>query len=263
VISSDDATRKGRPTMYRPDSRVVIFAALVATVCLAVSPASAAFVNLTPAGGNGSISATSALLSDLVGDPTGGLIVGDKVFTGFGYSKIGDMPESSAINVLGIKDVQGNWGITFHGAFLDLPGGGSSDALIRYAVEVDLLNSQLGVRITDAHLNIGGVGAGDEGFFSVDESFTGRNETMSVFFSTLGPTTPPADAQLSDFTLITPPAQKLFVTKDILAIAAANSTQPTRATAIDQSFSQIPEPAAIVMLGLSGLALVSVSRRRG
>jgi hypothetical protein len=127
---------------------------------------------------------------------------------------------------------------------------------------VDFLEAQRGVRISDAHLNLGGVGAGDEGFFSVDESFTGRNETMSVFFSTLGPTTPPPDAQLSDFTLIVPPAQKLFVTKDILAIAAANSTQPTRATAIDQSFSQIPEPAALALFGLSGLALVSVTRRR-
>jgi hypothetical protein len=241
----------------------VILAALLAITCLAVSPASAAFVNLTPAGGNGSTSATSVLLSDLIGDPTGGLIVGDKVFTGFAYSKVGDMPESSAINVLGIKDPLGNWGITFHGGFLDLPGGGPSDALIRYAVEVDFLEAQRGVRISDAHLNLGGVGAGDEGFFSVDESFTGRNETMSVFFSTLGPTTPPPDAKLSDFTLIDPPTLKLFVTKDILAIAANNSTQPTRATAIDQSFSQVPEPTAVVLFGLSGVALASFRRRRG
>jgi hypothetical protein len=250
--------------MYRLDSRVLLVAGLIAAMGLAASPASAAFVNLTPAGGNGTTSAGSAVLADLIGDPNGGVIVGDKVFSGFGYSKIGDMPDPTQVNVLGIKDTQGNWGITFHGAFLDLPGGGPSDALLRYMVEVAFLPAQRGIRITDAHLQIHGVGAGDEGFFSVDETFALRNETLNAFFSTLGPTTPPPDAQLSDFTLLIPPTVKLTVTKDILAIAANNSTQPTRATAIDQSFSQtVPEPTAMALLGLSGLALVSVARRRG
>jgi hypothetical protein len=248
--------------MYRPDSRVLILAVLLAVMCLAVSPASAAFVNLTPAGGNGTTSAGSAVLSDLIGDPNGGVIVGDKVFTGFAYSRIGDMPQPTSVNVLGIKDASGNWGITFHGAFLDLPGGGPSDALIRYMVEVAFLEAQRGIKISDAHLDIHSVGAGDEGFFSVDESFAGRNETLNAFFSTLGPTTPPADAQLSDATDFVPPTIKLNVTKDILAIAADNSTQPTRATAIDQSFSQTPEPTAMVLFGLSAMALVNVGRRR-
>jgi hypothetical protein len=241
----------------------VILAALLAITCLAVSPASAAFVNLTPAGGNGTTSANSALLSDLIGDPNGGVIVGDKVFSGFGYSRNGDMPEATGVSVLGLRDIDGNWGLRFQGAFLDLPGGSASDAHVSFMVEVDFLAAQRGVRITDVHLNIAGVGGGDEAFFGVDESFLGRSELLNAFFSTLGPATPNnPDVQLSDFTLIQPPTLKLNVVKDILAIAATQSTQPARGTVIDQSFSQIPEPAAMALLGLSGLALVSVTRGR-
>lgn len=251
--------------MHRFDNRTLkVIVAIACVACLAVSTASAAVVNLTPGGGNGSQSAGSVLLSDLIADPTSQVTVGDKIFSTFGYSKIGDMPNSNQVNVLGIKDIDGNWGITFHGSFIDLPGNGPSDALIRYMVEVDFLSAQQGLRITDAHLSMGGVGAGDEGFISVDETFAGRNNTLNVFFSNLGPTTPPADAQLTDVTFFNPGATKLNVTKDIFALAAENSTQPTRATAVDQSFSQtvIPEPTS-VMLGLTGLALVAARRRRG
>lgn len=253
--------------MLRFDTRTMkAFVAMAAVACLTFNSASAAIVDLTPAGGNGSQSATSVLLSDLIADVTGGAKVGDKIFTGFGYSKIGDMPNPNQINVLGIKDVEGNWGITFHGSFIDLPGNGPSDALVRYMVEVEFLNAQQGIRITDAHLNLAGVGAGDEGFLSVDETFAGfNNNTLSVYFSNIGPTHPPADAKLSDVTLFNPGVTKLNVTKDIFALAADNSSQITRATAVDQSFSQtgIPEPTCMVMLGISGLALVGVTRRRG
>ena len=47
------------------------------------------------------------------------------------------MPTSSdVVNVLGFKDADGNWGVSFHGAFLDLPGGASFGRLIRFMVEV-------------------------------------------------------------------------------------------------------------------------------
>lgn len=252
--------------MHRFDTKISqALVAMAAVACLALNSASAAIVDLTPAGGNGSQSATSVLLSDLIADVTGGAKVGDKVFTTFGYSKIGDMPNANQINVLGIKDADGNWGITFHGSFIDLPGNGPSDALIRYAVEVEFLAAQQGLRITDAHLNMAGVGAGDEGFISVDETFAGLNNTLNVFFSNIGPTHPPADAKLSDVTFFNPGVTKLNVTKDIFALAADNSSQITRTTAVDQSFSQtvIPEPTCAVMLGLSGLALVGITRRRG
>jgi hypothetical protein len=234
--------------------------ALAMAVCLVVSTASAALIDLTPVG-NAVNSVGSVSMAALQSDPTAGIIVGDKVFTGFSYSRIGDMPVANDVLVLGFKDPDGNWGVSFHGTFVDLPGGSFSDALIRFQVEVDAEAAEAGWLISDAHLFIGGVGAGDESFLTVDETFLGKNETLNAYYSTIGPG---VNSQLSDSTIFTTPVTKLNVTKDIFASAAAGGFLPARATVIDQSFSQtlIPEPATLALAGMSGLAMVAVRRRR-
>jgi hypothetical protein len=232
--------------------------ALAAVACLAATPASAALVNLTPPAG-ATNSQTSVTLASLQTGQDMGIVVGDKIFTGFSYSRVGDMPEATDVNVLGFRDSDGNWGVSFQGAFVDLPGGSSSDAVIRFMVEVDNTQNTIPQVINDAHLFLGGVGVGDESFFSVDESFLGRNETLSTFVTTLGPN--PQQQQLSDETDFTPTATKLTVTKDIFALAAATSNQPARGTVIDQSFSQIPEPMTVALAGMTGLGLIAVRRR--
>jgi hypothetical protein len=218
----------------------------------------AAFINLTPT--TGVNSEQSVPLSDLIDGTVDGITVGDKIMSGFVYSRIGDMPEADDINVLGFKDSDGNWGLSFHGTFLDLPGGGASDALIRFIVDIDPAFLEQGYRIRDAHLFLNGVGVGSpDSFFSVDESFApDSNETLNVHVSTF----PGGTTVLSDSTDFVPPLTRLHVTKDILAIAAAQSGQPARATVIDQSFSQIPEPATLVLSLVGAFALVAVRRNR-
>ena len=71
----------------------------LALVLLATS-AQAALINLTPAGTAGN-SNTSVKLSDLLSGQVEGIKVGDKDFTGFSYSTIGDMPNAADVNVLG------------------------------------------------------------------------------------------------------------------------------------------------------------------
>jgi hypothetical protein len=189
-----------------------------------------------------------------------GLQVGDKIFTGFNYSRIGDMPVPEDVLVLGFRDPDGNWGVSFHGPFVDLPGNGFSDALIRFMVEVAPAQSNSGVRISDAHLFLGGVGMGPNSMFSVDESFLGLDNTLSAIRSTF----PPGANKLSDVTFFDPLQQKLFVTKDIFAVAGDGSGQAARATVIDQSFSQtvIPEPATLALAVLGSFAAIGVRRRR-
>jgi hypothetical protein len=248
--------------MHRLDSRLLLKAALAVTAAamLAAGPAQAALVNLTPTPGSVN-SVGSVTLASLQAANTG-IVVGDKIFTGFSYSKIGDMPDPTAVNVLGFHDPSGNWGVSFHGTFVDLPGGGSSDALIRFMVQVDPGPSTAPnpARITDAHLFLGGIGAGDESFVTVDESFLGRNETLHGFYSTLGPG--PTQSQLSDQTLITPSTTKLNVTKDIFANAADAGFLPARVTVVDQSFSQmVPEPATMALAALSMVGLIMAGRK--
>jgi hypothetical protein len=253
--------------MQRLDLRPLLKTALAvaAALMLTASSAHAALVNLTPTGGALN-STTSVTLDSLQNGTNMGIVVGDKIFTGFSYSKIGDMPDPTAINVLGFHDPDGNWGVSFHGTFLDLPGDATgSDALIRFMVQVSQTipgtdGTPNPARITDAHLFLGGVGAGDESFFTVDESFLGRNETLHTFYSTLG--AGPTQQQLSDQTLITPSTTKLNVTKDIFALAAQGGFLPARATVIDQSFSQtVPEPATLVLAALSMVGLVAAGRK--
>jgi hypothetical protein len=190
-----------------------------------------------------------------------GIAVGDKQFTGFNYSAIGDMGAASDVNVFGFKDPDGNWGITFSSnLFMDLPGDDEpSDALIRYMVQVDPTNTRLGWRISDAHMFLGAVGVGPKSVFVVDESFLENNQTLHTFDSTFGT----GGTQTHDQTTFNPILQKLNVTKDIFAFADKDSTQPAHAGAIDQSFSQtkVPEPATFVMCVMAGLGIVVMSRR--
>jgi hypothetical protein len=223
------------------------------------NPCAASLIDLTPT--NGVNSSTSVSLGDLVSGEVMGISVGDKQFTGFNYSQTGDMPTATNVNVFGFKDPDGNWGITFSSnTFMDLPGGGPSDALIRYIVQVDPANAQLGWRISDAHMFLGSPSVGPDSVFIADESFLQNNQTLHTFASTFGP----GGTQTLDQTTFDPILQKLNVTKDIFAFAGANSTQPAHAAAIDQSFSQskVPEPATLVMCVIGGLSLVVISRRR-
>jgi hypothetical protein len=245
--------------MFRPDSRILnAVLGLAACACLAVSSASAALIDLTPAPGQPN-SATSVSLADLI-SAQDGITVGDKVFTGFGYISGGDMPGAADIQVAGLRDPDGNWGLTFQGGFLDLPGGGVSDASIRFMVEIAAPQVNQGFRIVDAHLAIHGAGvAGDESLFLVDETLS-NGQLLEAYVSTIGPG--PQQTKLTDSKVFAP-VTKLNVVKDILAIAAAGNFLPSRGTVIDQSFSQeVPEPATMALVGLSSLALVAIGRRR-
>jgi hypothetical protein len=249
--------------MYRPASRFLIGAlGLAACTCLAITQATAALIDLTPAGGNGTVSATSVSLASLLADPTGSVTVGDKIFTGFGYSGTNNMPSAANVNVLGLKDSAGNWGLRFQGGFQDIPGGDASDAHISFMVEVSAAMQAEGWRITDAHLAIAGAATGgDESYFIVDESLS-NGQLLEAYVTTLGPGTTQTN-KLTDAKVFAPVA-KLNVIKDILANAAAGNILPARGTVIDQSFSQsiIPEPASLGMMGLALVGLAGVARRR-
>jgi len=246
--------------MHRPDSTILkAAAALMAMACLMAAPAAAALIDLTPAIGQTN-SVDSVSLAELQADPDACIVVGDKIFSGFSYSAIGDMPPPEDVLVLGFRDLDDNWGISFHAAFIDLPGGGASDALIRFMVEVDPDFAGVGFRISDAHLFVN-AGLGDESFVGVDETFLEKpNEGLSAFATTLGPL--PGTTQLSDSVIFATPVVKLTVSKDITLIAANTGNVPARATIIDQSFSQIPEPTTLLLAGMSGMAVVAASRRR-
>ncbi|MEM8946118.1 MAG: PEP-CTERM sorting domain-containing protein [Planctomycetota bacterium] len=239
-------------------SQLMFAVVCVAATAVATNEATATFIELNPDG-----SGTSVVLADLLDGTYTGVTVGDKSFDEFFYATLpnDDMPEPEDINVFGFQDLDGNFGLTFQGAFIDLPGGiGLSDATLSFTVSVTEEAARQGYRISDAHLFAEGVGLGPESFFAVDESFaqSGSDEKLNVFATTLNGSD---ESVLSDWVFFDELYTSLRVTKDILAIANDDSNQPVRATIIRQSFSQvkIPEPAS---LGLAALCAVGIAMGR-
>jgi hypothetical protein len=248
--------------LVRRDSVRVVALAIAALFALGawLNRASAAFIDLTPT--NGINSSTSVSLGSLVSSATNGVTVGDKVFSDFDYTPTGDMPAAADVTVLGFKDPDGNWGISFHAAFTDFPGGAaSSTAQIDYQVAVDAANSQLGRKITDAHLFMGGVGMDVNSSAEVNENVAEQTGFLLHGFqisSSSGQTT----QQLSDAKSLATPQSLLHVTKHITLTAGEGSILPARLTVVDQSFSQtpVPEPSTLCM-ALAGFIGCSVARR--
>src|SRR5262245_61251377 len=104
------------------------------------------------------------ILADLIAN-NGTITVGDKVFSNFGYSKTGDMPDASAINVVPIVISGAELGIRFQGDFRDNPGGGSSDGLLTYRVTV----TDPARQIIDVHLHSDSTAVGGSASISISE----------------------------------------------------------------------------------------------
>jgi len=258
-INSDEFISK-ELTMRLPRLNLLRVNAAILLTALAIGAATesrAAFINLTPT--NGVNSSTSVPLSDLISGTVMGVTVGDKIFSGFNYSFDGDMPQAVNVQVLGFKDQNGNYGVSFHGTFLDMPGGAPSDAAIRFVVDIDPAFLNSGFRISDAHMFLSGSGVGADSAFMVDESFLeSPTQTLNVFNSSING----GGTKLSDSADFNPTLTRLHVTKDILAIAGANAILPARATVIDQSFSQVPEPVTIMISMIGCVGLFGLKRRQ-
>ena len=194
--------------------------------------------------------ARAEFISELI--RTGGTItVGDKLFSDFSYLATGDMPTAAGVNVIGITDADGNFGLRFQGGFVDLPGGGASDALIGFKVTVTDPN----LFITDAHLAGNPSVLGGTGAISVTETFLPTNSNSMVIGAIGGGST-----VLTASTVFATPVNVLFVQKDILAFAG---TGLPALSFIDQTFSQsVPEPSSVALLMIGGVGAFGVARRR-
>ncbi|MEX2317119.1 MAG: PEP-CTERM sorting domain-containing protein [Pirellulales bacterium] len=190
------------------------------------------------------------LLSTLHNNPDGEILVGDKLFSRFFYSAVGDMPPVDRVNVTPIQDDDGNWGIRFTAPFIDfidLVGNAGSDATIVYRVEA-LNESQL---ISDVHMAGNPALLGTTGSASVVETFEDHEIVLKIFDDF-------GNIQLTDFALLPQPVRFLDVQKNIL-LAAGNGSATL--SILDQTFSQVPEPTAIALV-MIGLALGSCCVRR-
>ena len=205
----------------------------------------------------GARSAQAITLAELI-RTQGTIQVGDKLFSSFGYLATGDMPVAGGVNVVGITDPAGNFGLEFQGGFTDAPGGGTSDALISFHVHVlDPL-----MRIVDAHIAGNPSVIGGDGLMAVTESFLGQGPpTINIFDSVTGGV---HNTQLSDQRTFVLGVTDLDVRKDIFG--SSQGGNPTLSF-VDQTFSQqgVPEPGVMSLLcgfGVGSSALFYRRRRK-
>ena len=145
----------------------------------------------------------------------------------------------------------GNLGIRFIGPFADLPGGGASEALLEYKVTVTDPNKL----ISDVHLAANANVLGANGYAAITETFLPEdpNTVLEVFDLQPGP------KMLTDWADLTTPQMMLHVQKDI-TLFSANARSLATISFIDQSFSQVPEPASLALV--CGFAALLAARRR-
>jgi len=210
-------------------------------------------------------SLTSPTLQDLINLGTGGVVIGDKVFSDFSY--IGAPPgapnPAPTASQIAIGTAPGSdIGLTFSSAW-ESALGLNQDSIIRYAVSV-LPNS--GFLIKDVGLRFNG---------NAPIPSTGTLATVTETVSTLSGTGPGSllgqlsvvaggasstTNRYSDH-LTFAPTSSVFVEKDI----QLNSTDAGVATIsfVDNTFSQtVPEPATFSLVGLAGAGLLARRRRQ-
>jgi hypothetical protein len=247
------------PCIAAPQMLVAMLAIAAAAQLLAAPSAEAAII---PAG-------QPVSLANLIAGDT--IVVGDKVFSNFSYTPtLGDMPAAANVTVSG-SSMGDKVRLQISGNFHDDPGGGVSDAGLSFDVDVtDPLRYIKGVRLLGTPTTIG-----DNAQVHIDEAvivslppLPGKDNGLYIEKKVIGGVNSPFNQNSDSLTFQDTTGvigfQHLTIIKNIFADAGSFEFNSARVTTFIQEFEQteIPEPATLVLAGLSGIAMIAVARRR-
>ena len=191
---------------------------------------------------------------------------GDKVFSDFWVSgnAVSDtgayLPPLEGILIYpGYDDLTGDIGLFFHTPWGVAPNQ-VLDFVFKFSVSIAPDPEYDEWFIKDVRMDLALAGADEAGLVNVVERVTAEEDNpatelgRATYWTAEGA---PPDATYGGFEW-DPPLKQIWVYKDILLSGGANGT--AQLSGFYQYFSQIPEPSALVVLGL-GAAVLAVRRR--
>ncbi len=204
-------------------------------------------------------------LATYIGFMSTGCTIDDKTFFDFSYTGAADagftVPTTAGITVTPIT-TPFNPGLSFGASWtvnsVAAGGPGGIDSKIGFSVKVN----PGGNPIKDNSLGIAGVSTSGNGSVSVSENKClgfewGANTSCAGTIATLSVNAPPGTSLFNQ--LLFPNQTLIGVIKDIALSTGASGTASV--SVISQNFSEVPEPASLLLLG-SGLAAVGVWGRK-
>jgi hypothetical protein len=223
----------------------------LAVVFLVSIPVSARGQTITNLTAGGTISLATVIDNNLQ------VQVGDKLFGNFFFSYndtdgiASDDLTRSNVTLTTISNVIG-FGLQFQQPLLAI-GPVIKDIVFQYTATVTDPNNL----ISDIHLSITG-SAGNGGLGTVGEqAFVGGFGATSV-----GQIQASIPGLSTGSTNIVPPVTELWVQKDVIVTGGSAANGFASISVIDQTYSQVPEPTTVLLVGLGLLGLVAVNRKR-
>lgn len=203
--------------------------------------------------------AATSTLQDLINAGSTGITIGDKTFYNFSYQ--GSPATASDITVT--QPASSDIGLQFNFSWRSADGV-NEDSVIRYCVHVNDTTPQNLINGVGLTFNGTANPAGVLTNASVTENVTDLNGNQlagsPISVIDFGPGN--ANNQDSASLVVDPAVRDLCVTKDISVHSAPANLQGGIATIgfVDNTFSQVPEPASLGVIGAG--ALLALKRRR-